>query len=91
MKRYSRLIVLFGGSFCVAVNFWLIWTRHYRLPFFALLCVSYRHTTGHKKAPARNYRSSGDSQQSGASRVITSTIGLDLRCGTCPRTSAHFL
>jgi hypothetical protein len=38
VKRYSRLIVLFGGSFaCVAVNFWLIWTGHYRLPFFALL------------------------------------------------------
>jgi hypothetical protein len=38
VKRYSRLIVLFGGSFaCVAVNFWLIWTGHYRLPFFVLL------------------------------------------------------
>jgi len=30
--------VLFGGSFaCVAVNFWLIWTGHYRLPFFVLV------------------------------------------------------
>ena len=38
MERYSRLIVLFGGSFgCVAVNVWLIMTGHYRLPFFALV------------------------------------------------------
>ena len=36
--KHSRLIVLFGGSFaCVAVDFWLIWTGHYRLPFFVML------------------------------------------------------
>jgi hypothetical protein len=33
MKRYSRLIVLFGGAFaCVAINFWLIRTGQYRWP-----------------------------------------------------------
>jgi len=33
IKRYSRLIVLFGGAFaCLAINFWLITTRHYRWP-----------------------------------------------------------
>ena len=38
MKRYSRLIVLFGGSFgCVVVNMWLVLTGHYRLPFIVLL------------------------------------------------------
>lgn len=38
MNRYSRLIVLFGGSFlCVMVNMWLVLTGHYRLPFFVLL------------------------------------------------------
>src|SRR6185437_6144240 len=38
VKRYSRPIVLLGGSFaCAAVTFWLIWTGHYRLPFFVLV------------------------------------------------------
>jgi hypothetical protein len=38
MKRYSRLIVLFGGAFvCVAVNFWLITTGHYRWPLVVLV------------------------------------------------------
>jgi len=38
VNRYSRLIVLFGGSFlCVMVNMWLVLTGHYRLPFFVLL------------------------------------------------------
>jgi hypothetical protein len=33
MKRYSRLIVLFGGAVaCVAINFWLVTTGHYRWP-----------------------------------------------------------
>ena len=38
MKRYSRLIVLFGGGFaCVAINFWLITTGHYRWPLVVLV------------------------------------------------------
>ena len=38
MKRYSRLIVLFGGGFaCVAINFWLIMTGHYRWPLVVLV------------------------------------------------------
>lgn len=38
MKRYSRLIVLFGGSIaCVVLNMWLILTGHYRLPLFVLI------------------------------------------------------
>ena len=39
--RYSRIIVLFSVSIaCVAINFWLITTGHYRLPLFVFLgCV----------------------------------------------------
>jgi hypothetical protein len=39
--RYSRLIVLLSISFtCVAVNFWLVTTGHYRLPLFIFLgCI----------------------------------------------------
>ena len=38
MKRYSRLIVLFGGAFgCVAVNVWLIETGHYRWPLVVVV------------------------------------------------------
>ena len=38
MKRYSRLMVLFGGAFaCVAINVWLIETGHYRWPLIVLV------------------------------------------------------
>lgn len=39
--RYSRLIVIFSISLtCVAVNFWLVTTGHYRLPLFVFLgCI----------------------------------------------------
>jgi hypothetical protein len=38
MKRYSRFIVLFGGAVaCVAINFWLITTGHYRWPLVVLV------------------------------------------------------
>jgi hypothetical protein len=39
MKRYSpALIVLFGGAFlCVAINYWLITTGHYRWPLVVLV------------------------------------------------------
>jgi hypothetical protein len=39
--RYSRLIVLLSVSFtCVAVNFWLVTSGHYRLPLFVFLgCI----------------------------------------------------
>lgn len=38
MKRYSRLIILFGGAFgCIAINVWLIKTGHYRWPLVVLV------------------------------------------------------
>jgi hypothetical protein len=38
MKRHSLLIVLFGGAFaCVAINFSLIMTGHYRWPMVVFL------------------------------------------------------
>jgi hypothetical protein len=41
MKRYSRYIVFLGSAFaCVAINFWLITTGHYRWPLVVLvLCL----------------------------------------------------
>jgi hypothetical protein len=39
--RYSRIIVLLSASIaCVAINFWLITTGHYRAPLVVLLvCI----------------------------------------------------
>jgi hypothetical protein len=38
VKQYSRIIVLFGSAFgCVAINFWLITTGHYRWPLVVLV------------------------------------------------------
>ena len=38
MKQHSRIIVLLGSGFaCVAINFWLITTGHYRWPLVVLI------------------------------------------------------
>jgi hypothetical protein len=39
LMKHSRILFLLSAAFaCVALNFWLITTRHYRLPLF--ICVA---------------------------------------------------
>ncbi|HUO25804.1 MAG TPA: hypothetical protein VMU61_09060 [Candidatus Aquilonibacter sp.] len=40
LMKHSRILALLSVSFaCVALNFWLITTRHYRLPIFVFVAA----------------------------------------------------